>query len=243
MFLYIDKLDPIAFTSRQLRQPDGLEKQTKRYSIIKAIAPYPVSVMANAVERAPKAQQILDGAMQEFLKRGYASTSMDRVAAAANVSKATVYNHFGDKERLFETLVQQLAQEKFQQLSQMRSLEGDPQVVLREFAYHFLGRIASDRDYLAFVRLVIGESGRFPHLAQTFVRNLFKPGLALMTEYLSEQAQLQSEDPEAAARVFIGALVHYVIVEEIMQGGDLVPMSRERIVDTAIAMLFATSQT
>lgn len=195
--------------------------------------------MIDRTEPSPKAQQILDGAMREFLKRGYAATSMDRVAAAANVSKATVYSHFGDKTRLFETLVQQLAQEKFQQLTEVRSLDGDPRVVLREFAEKFLDRIASDRDYLAFVRLTIGESGRFPHLAQTFIRHLFAPGLALMTDYLSQQPQLNSDDPEAAARVLIGALVHYIITQEIMQGAALVPMERDRVVTAAVSLLFA----
>ncbi|HAG82353.1 MAG TPA: TetR family transcriptional regulator, partial [Cyanobacteria bacterium UBA12227] len=47
-----------------------------------------------SVERelsAEKTEAILDGAMQEFLAHGYAATSMDKVAATAGVSKATVY--------------------------------------------------------------------------------------------------------------------------------------------------------
>ena len=37
-----------------------------------------------------KRQAVLDGARREFLQHGYAASSMDRVAAAAGVSKATV---------------------------------------------------------------------------------------------------------------------------------------------------------
>jgi TetR/AcrR family transcriptional regulator len=62
---------------------------------------------------AEKAEQILTGAMQEFLVHGYAATSMDRVAKAAGVSKATVYTYFQDKEGLFAALVQRFAQRKF----------------------------------------------------------------------------------------------------------------------------------
>ena len=58
-----------------------------------------------------KAEQILQGAMAEFLVHGYAATSMDRVASAAKVSKATVYSYFQDKEALFTALVEQLAEE------------------------------------------------------------------------------------------------------------------------------------
>jgi AcrR family transcriptional regulator len=40
-----------------------------------------------------------------FLSRGYEGTSMDDVAALAEVSKPTVYKHFADKERLFYAIV------------------------------------------------------------------------------------------------------------------------------------------
>lgn len=40
-----------------------------------------------------------------FLRRGFNDVSMEAVAAAAGVSKMTVYSHFGDKESLFEAVV------------------------------------------------------------------------------------------------------------------------------------------
>ena len=51
-----------------------------------------------------KAEAILAGAMQEFLKHGYAAASMDKIAKAAKVSKATVYSYFDDKENLFNAV-------------------------------------------------------------------------------------------------------------------------------------------
>ncbi|MFM2305164.1 MAG: hypothetical protein RLZZ135_2577, partial [Cyanobacteriota bacterium] len=65
---------------------------------------------------ADKAAAILAGGMQEFLAHGYAGTSMDRVATAAGVSKATVYSHFQDKEGLFVALIEQLVQGEFRSI-------------------------------------------------------------------------------------------------------------------------------
>ncbi|RON01872.1 TetR family transcriptional regulator [Pseudomonas brassicacearum] len=48
---------------------------------------------------------ILEAAKRLFLSNGYASTSMDAVAAEAGVSKLTVYSHFNDKETLFSAAV------------------------------------------------------------------------------------------------------------------------------------------
>ena len=52
-----------------------------------------------------KREAILRAATALFLDLGYAATSMDAVAAAAGVSKLTVYSHFGDKEGLFNAAV------------------------------------------------------------------------------------------------------------------------------------------
>jgi len=48
---------------------------------------------------------ILEAAEQLFLRSGYLGTSIDEIAAAARVSKPTVYRHFGSKEDLFIVLV------------------------------------------------------------------------------------------------------------------------------------------
>jgi len=48
-----------------------------------------------------KRESILKAAISEFYERGYESSSMDIVAKNANVSKATIYNHFENKEELF----------------------------------------------------------------------------------------------------------------------------------------------
>ena len=54
---------------------------------------------------AKKRQAIIRAATALFLRDGYRGTSMDQVAAAAAVSKQTVYKHFEDKEQLFRDIV------------------------------------------------------------------------------------------------------------------------------------------
>jgi len=48
-----------------------------------------------------KRAAILDAAKRLFVEQGYDGVSMDQIAAAAGVSKLTVYSHFGDKDALF----------------------------------------------------------------------------------------------------------------------------------------------
>jgi hypothetical protein len=51
--------------------------------------------------RAVREQQMLDAAVQMFSLNGYHETSMDTIAAAAEISKPMLYLYYGSKEELF----------------------------------------------------------------------------------------------------------------------------------------------
>ncbi|MBW4691193.1 MAG: TetR/AcrR family transcriptional regulator [Lyngbya sp. HA4199-MV5] len=189
---------------------------------------------------AEKTEAILEGGMQEFLAHGYAATSMDRVAIAAKVSKATVYNHFQDKESLFNALIQRLVEHKFSAIfdgSDARLLQTDPQDVLKEFANRALNVGMQEPQFLNFMRVILGESGRFPELARAFVRNIEQTAFRGLCEYFTHCPQLNLADPEATARIFIGAIVHFLIVQEMLHGKDILPMERDRLIETLVNMI------
>lgn len=73
--------------------------------------------MANRVKRRPydsprrreqaraTRRAILEAARAQFIERGYVATTIDRIAARANVSPETVYSCFGSKRALLSELV------------------------------------------------------------------------------------------------------------------------------------------
>ncbi|MBW4533465.1 MAG: TetR/AcrR family transcriptional regulator [Pleurocapsa minor HA4230-MV1] len=187
-----------------------------------------------------KSAIILQGAMQEFLKHGYAGTSMDQIAKVAGVSKATVYSHFGDKESLFNAVIQDLVQEKFQtvmSLDRPQSLGQDPKKVLSEMVTKTLENTLSDRNFHNFIRIIIGESGRFPELAKAYVYNLAKPGIEALTKYLKSHPELKLEDPEATVRIMVGSLVYFVMLQEMLHGKDMLPLESDRLTKTLIDLI------
>lgn len=189
---------------------------------------------------ADKVEAILKGAMQEFLTHGYAATTMDNVTAAAGVSKATVYSYFQDKESLFTALVEQLTCKNYDEAfhpEDPKSWEGEPAAVLRRFAEKLLEKMKNKHELRDLIRVIIGESGRFPVLAQIFVRNIDKKVFKHLVEYLKSCEELQLPDPEAAARVFLGTLVHYTIVQYLLQAHNIMPMDSDRLIDTLIRFL------
>jgi AcrR family transcriptional regulator len=187
-----------------------------------------------------KNASILDGAMQVFLEHGYAGTTMDRIAAAAGVSKPTIYNHFQDKEDLFNSLVEKLVREK----QWMKGIDNikeywhqPPEVVLRQFANDIFDCCDQSLEQITFIRLVMGESGRFPELGRGLVKYMDKPALDVLSQYLGICPSLSLKDPEATAILFMGTIIYLLTNHEMLHSKDIMPMERDRLVDNLINLI------
>ncbi len=186
-----------------------------------------------------KAQQILRGALPEFLKNGYTRTSMDKIAKVAGVSKQTLYNHFSDKEALFTALIKQIGSQKFK-LVWSQPLTGEPQQVLTELGWRILEQV-NDREHLSFVRLLIAESEQHPELSQLFLQNVAQPAIAILTDYFQEHPELKISDPEVTARIFVGTLIHHLLTQEMLHGKEIMPMSPERLIKNLVDLVVGDS--
>ncbi|MBI9086052.1 MAG: TetR/AcrR family transcriptional regulator [Desulfobacterales bacterium] len=58
-----------------------------------------------ALEKAQRADRIVDVAQQVFFENGYGGSTMDQIATAAGYKKRTLYLYFKDKEALFLAVV------------------------------------------------------------------------------------------------------------------------------------------
>jgi len=193
-------------------------------------------------QRSPrKAELILEGARQEFLQRGYAAASMDRIAAAAGVSKPTVYSHYGDKASLFRALttwmVERRVRDVFGGAGHEASAALDPAAQLRQLASRIVDVSNRQPEMLDFLRLVIGESGRFPDLAQGFVAEVHQQALSRLAVVFSGL----TDQPELKARIFIGSLMHAILFDEVLHGDALTNTSKEHLVRHLVDLLLPST--
>ena len=164
--------------------------------------------------RPPRAGRLASGgAIREaaaamFLENGYQGTSMDDIAAAAQVSKQTIYTHFPSKEALFADLVlgnAERVEEFVATVSRTVAAAGDDmEGGLRQLARVYL-RLVMQPDVLRLRRLVLGEAGRFPDLARTYYERV--PGrvinaLSSVFSALRDGGRLHLDDPQLAAQHF-----------------------------------------
>ncbi|MCQ8279352.1 TetR/AcrR family transcriptional regulator [Acetobacteraceae bacterium KSS8] len=151
-----------------------------------------------------KRRQILAGAAVVFTDDGYEGASMSRIASEANVSKGTLYNYFESKSALFAAFVSQKADDEFPRLFAPISSEGSMEEVLREIAAGMIRLIISPGSLLLY-RIVIAESGKFPHLAEIFWEGGPQATLNRMAEWLRQRMEaglLRRDDPLFAAGQF-----------------------------------------
>jgi len=85
-------------------------------------------------------EKILAAARQEFAARGLDGARVDRIARTAGVNKAMIYYHFGSKERLYETVVQEFLESVKTFLDRVLAEAADLESLLLEVA-NFYGRV------------------------------------------------------------------------------------------------------
>ena len=115
-----------------------------------------------------KRRLLLVAATALFLEKGYDGTSMDDVAAKANVSKPTVYKYFSDKEQLFAEIVRATTNEidnLVRLVVETMAGHADIDIGLTVLARRFITALMRPR-VLRLRRLVIANADRFPDVGR-----------------------------------------------------------------------------
>jgi TetR/AcrR family transcriptional repressor of mexJK operon len=152
-------------------------------------------------------QIIIAAATPLFLAEGF-DVSMDRVAQAAGLSRQSVFNHIGTKERLFREVISAIHLRLMDFLPNLPATN-DTRAFLTAFAIAYL-EAACDPEGMALHKLLIAESKKFPDLAW-LSRSL---GLTRAIPHISQflkarmaEGSVRQIDPELTAESFLSAVV------------------------------------
>jgi TetR/AcrR family transcriptional repressor of mexJK operon len=199
--------------------------------------------------RAPRLASggaIREAAARLFLEQGYQGTSMDEIAAAARISKQTIYTHFPSKEQLFADLVlgntervERFAEDLVRTFREANGL-GDG---LRRVALLYLGLVIQP-EVLRLRRLVLAEAGRFPELARSYYERVPERMYGVLASLFSELAdagRLRADDPRLAAQHFAWLLLGVpldrgMFLPDVEVSGGI---EIERLADAAVRVFLA----
>jgi TetR/AcrR family transcriptional repressor of mexJK operon len=185
-----------------------------------------------------KRDQILSGARRVFLRDGFAAASTDAIAAEARVSKRTLYVYYPSKEELFADVMQKLTIENPQTraLETIEEMSPGSEGELRRDLLELAEKIVTTMmqpDYLALLRTTIADTHRFPQLGGLFRASVPERAMrsfAIFIERGRERGVVgPGVDGGTAARMFVGPLLTYAVLDGLLAEGPPRPPAREKI--------------
>lgn len=186
-----------------------------------------------------KRDAILQAAIGEFRQHGFNGTSMDRVAAAAEVSKRTVYNHFPSKEDLFEAILL-LMWERSQSPEEQQYEATQP---LRPQLLALLGhkmRLLNDASFIDLSRVAMADMMHTPERARAIATKLAakEEGLPRWLRAAQQGGRLRpSMDVPYAAQQLQGMVKAFAFWPQLAMGQPpLTPAQQQQVLADAVDM-------
>lgn len=119
-----------------------------------------------------KRQNILRAAKSAFGKNGFTNANMSNIAADANVSKRTLYNHFSSKEQLFTEILK----DNHKMVTDRPEFHYRPELPITE---QFMQIVMADLEFkdniydVNLTRTIVMEFMRRPEYAQSLITELY----------------------------------------------------------------------
>ena len=193
-------------------------------------------------KKGRKFDQVLEGARTVFLSDGVEGASVDDIARAAGVSKATLYSYFPDKRFLFMQVAKTECQRQADLAIETIDMDAPIRQVLHDIATEMVDFITSKFGKQIF-RICVGESDRFPELGREFYESgpmLIRSKLIDFFEKGVARGDLKIDDYELAAEQFhelskadLFPKMVFNIVDEFSRA------EKERVVNGAVDMFMA----
>lgn len=185
-----------------------------------------------------KRAAILDAAVEEFATSGFDTTSMDRIADRAGVSKRTVYNHFQSKDALFEAIVQEL----IAQTEALPEFPYEPDRDLAEQLVSYCLKVAdliTSESFQGLVRVSLTRFLRTPQLARDTIgdEKRFMARLIRWIEQATANGRLKANDPEFSANQLCALVEGFMLWPPIFGlGPNPEPDDRRRIITSSVSL-------
>lgn len=157
----------------------------------------------DAPQRGEGRQRILEAATDLFSARGFADVSMQQIADASGITKATMYHHFRNKEDLFVEVVRTITNTMFLAWIDIAKA-GDPLHTTLKNIVNFIVEVSRNTNAWT----IMSDIER--HIDQETMKEIFtdhpEPHEALrdLFKRAVEAGEMRQIDPDLMAAVFSG---------------------------------------
>jgi len=183
-----------------------------------------------------KRESIVQAAIAEFRDNGFEVTSMDRIAARAEVSKRTVYNHFPSKEELFSEMLQRLWASATAQPDAVYRPDVPLRQQLRELLSAKMDTLGNSH-FIDLARVAIGATIHSPERAQVWVNRLNEreETFTAWIRGAQQDNRLKAVDPGFAASQIHALLKAFAFWPQVtLNEPMLTPEKQVTVIDSAL---------
>lgn len=190
-----------------------------------------------ARQKLERPGEILEAALEEFVRKGYMAARVEDVATAVGVTKGTVYFYFETKEALFSAVVRRFAPAP----DTATDVPADKPMVdiLSEYLGDLYAGITEDRRTREIFHLLMAEGRHFPRLLDDYYREFLAPSLDRLKTLLAtgvERGELRATAVEETAEILLSPAVLANIWTVVF--GDRKPLDHGRFQANCFDILF-----
>ena len=186
-----------------------------------------------------KREAIINAAIQEFYEKGFEGSSMDTISKEANVSKATVYNHFKNKEELFLALAEILKVRLEDSFKYEYSNTKDIKKQLEEIARKEMDFLGCEENIklIQMMTIVMIQKNSIGLKLLEDGKDDFMIMTASWFEKAKEEGKLEFKESAFVAKQFIGMIKSFAFYAQLYGAPMLNKEEEKKVIDEAVNMI------
>lgn len=178
----------------------------------------------------PTRERILDAGLRTFAEKGFTGATTKEISMKAGVNEVTLFRHFGSKEALFASVIQERSP-----LAEIRgkvSVDTDAPVdeLLESSARTVLAILKANRHLFM---MILGDAWRVPKMRSAISEFGVEKGVEFVTGLMATliaAGKIREMDPRVAARSLIGMIQSYYITRYLLAGEEPERKEEERMI-------------
>ena len=174
----------------------------------------PVAAPPRKRRKEARPSELTAAALGLFVEKGFAATRLEEVAQRAGVSKGTLYLYFDSKEALFKAVIQEGIVPALVEGEARLTRHAETSFELLEDILGIIWARIGETAYEGIPKLIVGEAGNFPEVAQFYYENVIRRGRALVGAALERgmaSGEFRDMDIETTIEVVIAPVLMLLI--------------------------------
>lgn len=193
------------------------------------------SAVLGRLSREKRREQITDSAARLFAEFGFTGTTTKEIAAAAGISEASLFQHFGTKAELYAAILdgkaQRICNQSWTDEIGEYAANNEDEKVFRAVALQVGEHCQRDPN---FIRLMLYAALEKHENAQPFRRRFLYPVFEFLRDYIEKRKHegfFQECSAEAAAFAFISTQIYFAMGKILFRSQMLTVNEEEALAD------------